>query len=62
MLYKIFPKKYAIIPPMYEAEARKNKNSQGVADLALQAIKISGGSNPKTVSENKKNARIICGE
>ncbi|MDP2888630.1 MAG: hypothetical protein Q8P34_06625 [Bacteroidota bacterium] len=48
------PIKYAKIPPIYDRAAIINKNNQGVTDFALQAIKSSGGSNPKKVSEIKK--------
>ena len=35
-----------------------NKNNQGLADFETQAIKISGGIIPKTVSEAKKKEKI----
>ena len=35
-----------------------NKNNQGLADFEAQAIKISGGIIPKTVSEAKKNENL----
>lgn len=38
------------------------KNSHGVPDLDAHAINISGGTNPNTVSESRKNEKIIWGE
>jgi hypothetical protein len=47
---------------MYESVASTNKNNHGVANLAAQAINISGGTIPRIVSEARKNENITCGE
>ncbi len=54
--------KYEIIPPIYDIVARTNRKNQGVIDFEAQAINISGGTNPSTVSDIKKMVKIILGE
>jgi len=50
--------KYEITPPMYDNVAKMKRNSQGLADFDAQAINISGGISPNTVSETRKNINI----
>ncbi|NJK95695.1 MAG: hypothetical protein HC905_12995, partial [Bacteroidales bacterium] len=53
-----FPIKYAIIPPIYDIEAKAKRNNHGDAVFEAQAINISGGTNPNTVSEIRKTVNI----
>ena len=57
-----FPMKYEMIPPMYDMVASKSKNNQGVTDFEAHAMNTSGGINPKTVSEIRKNENMNWGE
>jgi hypothetical protein len=50
------------MPPKYDMVANINKKIQGVADFDAQAINISGGTRPNTVSEVRKKVNITCGE
>jgi len=52
------PIKYAMIPPRYEMVASIKRFIQGPAVFALQAIKISGGSKPRKVSDTMKTESI----
>ena len=47
------------MPPMYEIVANTKRNIHGVPVFEAQAIKISGGTNPKKVSESKKKEIIL---
>ena len=50
-----------MIPPMYDSDANRVKYSKGCGILSLQAIKISGGTSPKSDSEARNTSRIFMG-
>jgi hypothetical protein len=42
------------MPPTYDKLAKINNDPQGISSLEAQAINISGGNNPKNVSDKRK--------
>ena len=52
------PIKKEMIPPIYDNEAKIVRNTIGFVVFFVQAIKISGGINPKNDSDKKKITKM----
>lgn len=50
-----------MIPPIYEANARSDRYINGNGDFPAHAMKSSGGTNPRSDSDNKNIPKIPAG-